>query len=245
MGWSQGFLRLLKTAPKHRALVSGGINRNVIAALAATTILVVGCSGAPEVQHVTVTETVEAPETKAPEPKQPAQQADAAAAGEAEHAEKQGGIPGAPLSYPGAGGPVPDNARPIRTLKSIGDSPVRNALFVTPSGIIGCMMNLADEPMFDCGVKSFMESEQFGIGELGTPKWMMEILGGYPREQTEPPLYDDSVWPPGSESAEVVQYGEVVNHGPFVCAVEETGVTCWDSESGKGAWLERDEVVFF
>ena len=221
------------------------MNRNAIAALAATTFLVVGCSGAPEVQHVTVTETVEAPEAKAPEPEEPAKQADAVAAGEAEHAEKQGGIPGAPLAYPGAGGPAPDNARPIRTLKSIGDSPVQNALFVTPSGNIGCMMNLADEPMFDCGVKSFMESEQFGIGELGTPKWMMEILGGYPREQTEPPLYDDSVWPPGSESAEVVQYGEVVNHGPFVCAVEETGVTCWDSESGKGAWLERDEVVFF
>ena len=225
------------------------MNRNAIAALVATTFLVVGCSGAPEVEHVTVTETVEAPEAEAPEaPKaeeEPTKQAKQAAAGEAEHVDRQGGIPGAPLAYPGAGGPVPDNARPIRTIKSIGDSPVQNALFVTPSGNIGCMMNLADEPMFDCGVKSFMESEQFGIGELGTPRWMMEILGGYPREQTEPPLYDDSVWPAGSESAEVVQYGEVVNHGPFVCAVEETGVTCWDSESGKGAWLERDEVVFF
>ena len=223
------------------------MNRNAVAALAATTFLVVGCSGAPEAEHVTVTETVEAPEaTEAPKAEEVrTKQAKQDAAGEAEHVEKQGGIPGAPLAYPGAGGPVPDNARPIKTIKSIGDSPVQNALFVSPSGNIGCMMNLADEPMFDCGVKSFMESGKFGIGELGTPKWMMEILGGYPREQTEPPLYDDSVWPAGSESAEVVQYGEVVNHGPFVCAVEETGVTCWDSESGKGAWLERDEVVFF
>lgn len=225
-------------------LASGGMNRNAIAALAGTAFLVVGCSGAPEEQRVTVTETIGAPEVAAPEPEQPAKQADATA-GEAGRAEKQGGIPGAPLAYPGVGGPVPDNARPVRTIKSIGDSPVQNALFVTPSGNIGCMMNLADKPMFDCGVKSFMESEQFGIGELGTARWMMEILGGYAREQTEPPLYDDSVWPAGSESAEVVQYGEVVNHGPFVCAVEETGVTCWDSESGKGAWLERDEVVFF
>lgn len=221
------------------------MNRNAIAAFTATTFLVVGCSGAPEAEHVTVTETVETSEAGAPEvqePEEPTKQADAVASGEAEHVDRQG-IPGAPLAYPGAGGPVPDNARPIQTVKSIGD--VQNALFVTPSGNIGCMMNLADEPMFDCGVKSFLESEKLGIGELGTPKWMMEILGGYPREQTEPPLYDDSVWPGGSESAEVVQYGEVVNHGPFVCAVEETGVTCWDSESGKGAWLERDEVVFF
>ena len=32
---------------------------------------------------------------------------------EAEHVDRQSGIPDAPLSYPGAGGPVPDNARPI------------------------------------------------------------------------------------------------------------------------------------
>lgn len=89
------------------------MNRNAIAALAATTFLVAGCSGAPEVQHVTVTETVEAPEAKAPEPEEPAQQADAAEAGEAEHVDRQSGIPDAPLAYPGAGGPVPDNARPI------------------------------------------------------------------------------------------------------------------------------------
>ena len=123
------------------------MNRNVLAALAATTFLVVGCSDTPEAEHVTVTETVEAPEAEAPEveaPEEPAKQADAAASGEAEHVDRQGGIPGAPLAYPGAGGPVPDNARPIRTIKSIGDSSVQNALFVTPSGNIGCMMNLAD-----------------------------------------------------------------------------------------------------
>lgn len=38
------------------------MNRNTVAALAATTFLVAGCSGAPEAEHVTVTETVEAPE---------------------------------------------------------------------------------------------------------------------------------------------------------------------------------------
>ena len=74
---------------------------------------------------------------------------------------------------------------------------------------------------------------------------MVEVLHGYVREQNEPPLYSDLVWPEGSPSAEVVQYGEVVYHGPFVCAVEETGVTCWDSESGRGAWMERENTVFF
>ena len=95
------------------------MNRNAIAALVATTFLVVGCSGAPEVEHVTVTETVEAPEAEAPEaPKaeeEPTKQAKQAAAGEAEHVDRQG-VPGAPLAFPGAGGPIPDNARPIRSI---------------------------------------------------------------------------------------------------------------------------------
>ena len=91
------------------------MNRNAVAALATTTFLVVGCGGAPEAEHVTVTETVEAPEaTEAPKAEgEPAKQADAAASGEAEHVDRQSGIPDAPLAYPGAGGPVPDNARPI------------------------------------------------------------------------------------------------------------------------------------
>lgn len=85
------------------------MNRNAIAALAATTFLVVGCSGAPEAEHVTVTETVEAPEAPKAE-EEPTKQA---ASGEAELVDRQSGIPDAPLAYPGAGGPVPDNARPI------------------------------------------------------------------------------------------------------------------------------------
>ncbi|MBA5245413.1 hypothetical protein [Corynebacterium haemomassiliense] len=89
------------------------MNRNAIAALTATTFLVAGCSGAPE--QVTVTETVEAPEaTEAPKAEEePTKQAKQDAAGEAEHVDRQSGIPDAPLAYPGAGGPVPDNARPI------------------------------------------------------------------------------------------------------------------------------------
>lgn len=61
------------------------MNRNAIAALAATTFLVVGCSDTPGAEHVTGTETVEASEAEAPEvPKaegEPAKQADAAASG--------------------------------------------------------------------------------------------------------------------------------------------------------------------
>ena len=217
-----------------------GMNRTYIARLVAvcTAGLLAGCGGTPETVTETVTETVGETVSQPPA-------SDSAPQPDPEPAEPERGVPGAPLAYPGAGGPIPPNARPIATVKRYEGMDVDYAVFTTPSGNIGCMMNLEDDPMFDCGVESYMETEQYGIGELGMTRWMVEVLHGYVREQNEPPLYSDLVWPEGSPSAEVVQYGEVVYHGPFVCAVEETGVTCWDSESGRGAWMERENTVFF
>ena len=217
-----------------------GMNRTFNARLVAVCAagLLAGCGGAPETVTETVTETVGETVSQPPA-------SESAPQPDPEPAEPERGVPGAPLAYPGAGGPIPPNARPIATVKRYEGMDVDYAVFTTPSGNIGCMMNLEDDPMFDCGVESYMETEQYGIGELGMPRWMVEVLHGYVREQNEPPLYSDFVWPEGSPSAEVVQYGEVVYHGPFVCAVEETGVTCWDSESGRGAWMERENTVFF
>lgn len=217
-----------------------GMNRTFNARLVAVCAagLLAGCGGAPETVTETVTETVGETVSQPPA-------SESAPQPDPEPAEPERGVPGAPLAYPGAGGPIPPNARPIATVKSYEGMDVEYAVFTAPSGNIGCMMNLENPPMFDCGVESYMETEQYGIGELGMPRWMVEVLHGYVREQNEPPLYSDLVWPEGSPSAEVVQYGEVVYHGPFVCAVEETGVTCWDSESGRGAWMERENTVFF
>ena len=239
------------------------MKRIVMGSLAAATSVLAGCAGAPAPETPqpdtvsAVTETVTAqPGTSAATPQaqssaapaseaeQSAQNADPKNAG-AKSAEPKRGVPGAPLAYPGAGGPVPANARPVKSVKKYSAGGPEFAVFKAPSGNIGCMMNLDSPQMFDCGVQSLMESGKLGIGEYGGPNWMAEILHGTVREQSDPPLYFDEVWPAGSTPAEVVQYGEVVQHGPFVCAVEETGVTCWDSESGKGAWLERDHIVFF
>lgn len=225
-------------------------------AVAAAALLLAGCSApadpaAPEAapETVVVTETAAKPAQQG-QPAQPTQQGQPAQpAQQGQLAEKKPdaarGVPGAPLAFPGAGGPIPPGARPVKSIKTLQSTGDEYAVFKAPSGNIGCTMSVQHEPLFDCGVKSLMDSGKLGIGELGTPLWMAQVLHGRVREQTDPPLYYDEVWPEGSQPAEVVQYGEVVHHGPYVCAVEETGVTCWDSESGKGAWLEREEIVFF
>ena len=248
-----GFTFLLRTLQvpflKYRGMNCTFNPRVVTAQLTAICAagLLAGCSGTPETVTETVTETVaEASAVTGSEAVSEVRESTPSASESAPGAAvPERGVPGAPLAYPGAGGPIPPNARPIATVKSYEGMDVEYAVFTTPSGNIGCMMNLEDPPMFDCGVESYMETEQYGIGELGMPRWMVEVLHGYVREQNEPPLYSDLVWPEGSPSTEVVQYGEVVYHGPFVCAVEQTGVTCWDSESGKGAWMERENTVFF
>lgn len=212
-----------------------------LAILTATAFLLTGCSGAPEPETVVVTSTKLATpthQTQAPAPETPTHDT-------SQPAEPTRGVPGAPLAYPGAGGPIPPNARPVRSVKHLDYGDVDYAVFKTPSGNIGCEMSLDGQPHFECGVMSYSENLVLGTDPTGKPNWMVNILTGQAHPKGDPPLYFDEVWPGDTVPAEIVPYGDVVTHGPFVCAVEETGVTCWDSESGRGAWLERSNATFF
>lgn len=212
-----------------------------LAPLAAAAFLLAGCSGAPEPETVVVTSTeIASPENQPTQPEQPEQP-------EPEQPTPQPtrGVPGAPLAYPGAGGPIPPNARPVRSVKHLDYGDMDFAVFKAPSGNIGCEMSLDGQPHFACGVASFSTNHVLGTDPTGKPNWMVDILTGQAHPKGDPPLYFDEVWPEDTVPAETVQYGEVVYHGPFVCAVEETGVTCWDSDSGHGAWLERENATFF
>ena len=42
-----------------------------------------------------------------------------------------------------------------------------------------------------------------------------------------------------------VGYGEAVSHGDFVCLSEQTGLTCWDTASGVGAFMSREKTELF
>lgn len=157
------------------------------------------------------------------------------------------GVPGAPLAYPGAGGPVPADARPVATVQYIGYLGREVGMFVTPSGNIGCELSPGGaDPMLNCGVDSYHQHPVLGYDENGWPKWFVDVREGNSFAKGDVPLYMEGQYGTGTVIApEVVQYGEVVYNGPLVCAVAETGVTCWDADTGRGAWLPREGATFF
>lgn len=155
-------------------------------------------------------------------------------------------IPGAPDAYPGAGGPMPPEARPVRTVKhtDFGDVGVFNA----PSGNIGCEMwdNGADARSLYCGVLSYNENHAMGTLPNGMAKWTMDIMNGQARAKGDVPAYfEGALGEADTLVPEVVPYGDVVSFGEMVCAVQKVGVTCWDARTGRGAFMEREYTVFF
>ncbi|WP_165444815.1 hypothetical protein [[Pseudopropionibacterium] massiliense] len=44
---------------------------------------------------------------------------------------------------------------------------------------------------------------------------------------------------------QVVPYGAAVYYEKYVCASEENGLTCWNTETGHGAFMNRDGVTTF
>ena len=43
----------------------------------------------------------------------------------------------------------------------------------------------------------------------------------------------------------VVDYGQVVYYRTIVCASAENGLTCWNTDTGHGAFMNRQTTLFF
>ena len=144
-------------------------------------------------------------------------------------------IPGA---YPGAGGPRPANATPITAVHS------GYAVIITPSKNISCEFS---DTTAGCGVMNYMNSKPYGSDELG-PKWWVRMKNSASADQTKPEIVSRSE-PPLSQKPETsgqqVEYGTVVYHGDYVCASENAGLTCWNTATGHGAFMNRDETKKF
>lgn len=136
-------------------------------------------------------------------------------------------------AYAGAGGPAPANAAPITTVNSSGIAVVK-----TPSNNIGCDLSAA---YAGCGVLNYQESQPFGKDEGGA-KWWVPLDGSYDQVQSK----GDAPYFLGTDPApQVLTYGTVVQHGNFVCASEQNGLTCWDTTTGHGAFMNRDTTAMF
>ena len=87
-----------------------------------------------------------------------------------------------------------------------------------------------------CGVASYADTGQYGQDEGGR-KWWIDITGidvpeVYSRGDVAYYMMPDA--PP-----QVVAYGEVVTYGDFVCGSLESGLTCWNTSTGHGAFMNR------
>ena len=144
-------------------------------------------------------------------------------------------IPGA---YSGAGGPRPANATPITAVYS------GYAVIVTPSKNITCEFS---DTSAGCGIINYTDSKPYGSDELG-PKWWVRMKSSASADQAEPEIVSRSQPPlsqnPGTPGQQV-EYGTVVYHGDYVCASENAGLTCWNTATGHGAFMNRDETKTF
>lgn len=144
-------------------------------------------------------------------------------------------IPGA---YPGAGGPRPANATPITAVHS------GYAVIVTPSKNISCEFS---DTSAGCGVVNYTDSKPYGSDELG-PKWWVRMKSPASADQAEPEIVSRSepaLFQKPETPGQQVEYGTVVYHGDHVCASEDAGLTCWNTTTGHGAFMNRDATATF
>jgi len=117
-------------------------------------------------------------------------------------------------------------------------------VIITPSKNISCEFS---DTTAGCGVMNYMNSKPYGSDELG-PKWWVRMKNSASADQAKPEIVSRSE-PPLSQKPETsgqqVEYGTVVYHGDYVCASENAGLTCWNTATGHGAFMNRDETKTF
>lgn len=141
-----------------------------------------------------------------------------------------------PYMHPGAGGPLPESAKPAGTFT---DSPNgRYALVASPSGNIVCQIASTK----DASCLIFKTS--FGVKKNPEGKWENEIaIAGTAVPHLAAPQKDPA-WFAGGKPQKI-PYGQQVHFGGVVCASEVKGMTCWDVTTGRGAFLSKGKVEGF
>lgn len=136
-------------------------------------------------------------------------------------------------AYADAGGPKPANATPVTSV-----NPSGIAVIKTPSNNIGCDLSAS---YAGCGVLNYQQSKPYGSDEGGA-KWWVPLDGSFSQVHSK----GDAPYFLGTDPApQVLPYGTVVYHENYVCASEQNGLTCWDTNTGHGAFMNRDGTSMF
>ena len=121
----------------------------------------------------------------------------------------------------------------------------KTAMIVSPSGNIGCDLSAR---FAGCGVLSYRSDATYGRDEAGSPKWWFDLSsGGTPQlgGRSEGAFSLDEAFRGGGSSPQVVEYGQSVTFGSWVCSSEETGMTCRNTETGHGVFLSSGRYETF
>ena len=121
----------------------------------------------------------------------------------------------------------------------------KTAMIVSPSGNIGCDLSAH---YAGCGVLSYRSNGTYGKDEAGSPKWWFDLSsGGTPQlaGRSEGAFSLDEAFRGGGSSPQVVEYGQSVSFGSWVCSSEETGMTCRNTETGHGVFLSSGRYETF
>ena len=121
----------------------------------------------------------------------------------------------------------------------------KTAMIVSPSGNIGCDLSAH---YAGCGVLSYRSNGTYGKDEAGSPKWWFDLSsGGTPQlaGRSEGAFSLDEAFRGGGSSPQVVEYGQSVTFGAWVCSSEENGMTCRNTETGHGVFLSSARYETF
>ena len=153
---------------------------------------------------------------------------------------------GAPAQTP-AEPAAPADEQPGQATSFVPDNLVseKTAMIVSPSGNIGCDLSAHHA---GCGVLSYRSDGTYGKDEAGSPKWWFDLSsGGTPQlaGRSEGAFSLDEAFRGGGSSPQVVEYGQSVTFGSWVCSSEETGMTCRNTETGHGVFLSSARYETF
>ncbi|KAA8736140.1 hypothetical protein FK256_08050 [Actinomyces johnsonii] len=121
----------------------------------------------------------------------------------------------------------------------------KTAMVISPSGNIGCDLSAH---YAGCGVFSYRTESTFGQNAMGSPNWWFDLSSGATPQisgRSEGAFSLDEGFRGAGSSPQVVEYGQSVTFGSWVCSSEETGMTCRNTETGHGVFLNSSRYEVF
>ena len=125
---------------------------------------------------------------------------------------------------------APAGAVPITATGTGSDGQQTRWIHRSPSGAVSCQIWESSPEKMQCTVESNAGGHVVDIG--GPAATIRQVNLGDPKTR-----------PTAPGEPQVVPYGQTVYRGTLYCSSAENGMTCWDSTTGAGAFMAREEVA--